>query len=121
MPDRRAYIRAQAIARGLDPNAVEAVGKQEGYSGGIGDGGHAFGPFQLNNAGGVLTGQFKGQSPEQINKWAWSPAGINYALDRIAKVAGGLKGQEAIASIVRRFERPANPDREVANANAAYG
>lgn len=121
MPDRTALIRAGARARGLDPAAVLAVASREGLSGGIGDGGHAFGPWQLNNAGGVITGQFKGQTPQQINQWAWSPAGINYALDRIAKVAKGLTGSQAINSIVRNFERPAAPDAEVAGAINAYG
>lgn len=105
----------------LDHKAVLAVAAQEGLGGGIGDGGHAFGPFQLNNAGGVITGQFAGQTPEQINKWAWSPAGINYALGRIASVANGLHGQAAVSNIVSRFERPANIPREIAGATAAYG
>lgn len=118
--DPQAYIAAQARARGLDPQAVAAVGGMEGYSGRVGDGGHAFGPWQLNNAGGVITGQFQGQTPDQINKWAWSPTGINYALDRIQKVATGLHGQAAINAIVNQFERPANPGKEIAGALAAY-
>lgn len=105
----------------LDPRAVMAVASQEGMSGGIGDNGHAFGPFQLNNAGGVITGRFAGQTPQQINQWAWSPAGINYALGRIASVANGLHGQAAVSNIVSRFERPANIPREIAGASAAYG
>lgn len=117
----KAYIRQQALIRHLDPQAVAAVGSREGYSGGIGDGGHAFGPWQLNNAGGVITGMFRGQSPGQINQWAWSKAGINYALDRIAKVASGMHGQEAIKNIVTRFERPAAPGQEIAGSIAAYG
>lgn len=120
-PSQLQLIQAHALARGLDPSAVNAVGGREGYSGAIGDGGHAFGPWQLNNAGGVLTGMFKGQTPQQINQWAWSPAGIDYALDRIQKVASGMKGSQAIQNIVRRFERPADPNGEVAGALAAYG
>lgn len=106
---------------GLDPNAVLAVSSTEGLSGGIGDGGHAFGPFQLNNAGGVLTGMFAGQSPEQIQAWASSPAGIDWGLSHIAKVARGLHGQQAINAIVTQFERPANIPHEIAGATAAYG
>lgn len=105
----------------LDPQAVLAVASQEGLSGGIGDGGHAFGPFQLNNAGGVITNKFQGQTPDQIQQWASSPAGIDYALAGINKVAAGQKGQQAVSSIVSGFERPANPSREIAGANAAYG
>jgi hypothetical protein len=115
-----AYNRAHPGAV-LDPAAELAVARQEGLSGGIGDGGHAFGPYQLNNAGGVITGMFPGQSAAQINAWAWSPAGLQYALSRIGRVAGGLSGAAAVRNIVSRFERPANVSRETANALAALG
>lgn len=117
MPDRTQLVMA-ALKRHpeLDPQAVLAVFKQEGLSGGIGDGGHAFGPAQLNNAGGVITGKFAGQTPEQINEWAWSPAGIDYALQGISKVAAGQHGGRAVNSIVRNFERPADPNGEVQRA-----
>lgn len=105
----------------LDPRAVLAVASREGLGGGIGDGGHAFGPFQLNNAGGVLTGRFTNLDPQAINRWAWSPEGIRYALDRINQVAGGLKGRAAVEAIVNRFERPANPGAEISGALGAYG
>lgn len=105
----------------IDPRAELAIAAHEGLSGGIGDGGHAFGPNQLNNAGGVLTGKFAGQTPAQINQWAWSPAGIDYALQGIAKAAGGLKGLPAIQAITTRFERPANPQAEIADAAHHYG
>lgn len=105
----------------IDPRAALAVSSREGLSGGIGDGGHAFGPWQLNNAGGVITGKFAGQSAGQINKWAWTPAGIDYALSHIASVAGGLKGAQAVNAIVTRFERPANPSGEIAGALGALG
>lgn len=124
----------QALARGIttwnaahpsnlqvDPTAELAVAGQEGLSGGIGDGGHAFGPNQLNNAGGVLTGKFAGQTPGQINQWAWSPAGINYALGGVAHAAGGLTGPAAVRAIVSNFERPADPTGEISRALAAYG
>lgn len=105
----------------LDPRAVFAIASHEGLSGGIGDGGHAFGPFQLNNAGGVITGKFQGQTPGQINRWAWTPQGIDYALEAISKAAGGLKGLPAIRAITTRFERPANPQAEIADAAHHYG
>lgn len=112
----------QALTRypSLDPNAVRAVASQEGLSGGIGDGGHAFGPFQLNNAGGAYPSS-QPQDPQGAEAWANSPAGLDYALSRIVGVAGGLKGQSAINNIVSRFERPANPQREIQGASAAYG
>jgi cell wall-associated NlpC family hydrolase len=115
------YITQRARQLGLDPEAVLAIAGHEGMSGGIGDGGHAFGPFQENNAGGVLTGRFAGQSPAQLNAWAWSHAGIDDALGRIAGVARGLKGQAAVTAIARQFERPANPGAEISDAMAHYG
>lgn len=110
-----------AKARGLDLNALLAIASHEGASGGIGDNGHAFGPFQENNAGGVLTGRFQGQSPQQINQWAWSPAGINDALNRIASVASGEHGAQAVRDIATKFERPANVGAEIQDALAHYG
>lgn len=109
------YIRARASAMGLDPRAVLAVAKMEGLGGGVGDNGTSFGPFQLH-IGGAMP---KGISNPQ--KWATSPAGINYALQRIAGVARGEHGAQAIADIVSRFERPANPSAEIAGAEQAYG
>lgn len=109
-------IKSLAIKRGLDPAAVLAVARQEGLGGGIGDQGTSFGPFQLH-VGGAFPSGVRGNR----QAWAWSPVGLNYALSRIASVAGGLHGGEAINAIVRRFERPAAPDNEVAGALAAYG
>lgn len=116
-----AILQALAKYPGLDAKAVLAVASQEGLSGGIGDGGHAFGPWQLNNAGGVITGRFNGQTPGQINQWAWSPQGIAYALSGINRVASGLHGAQAVNAIVSQFERPANPGHEIAGALSAYG
>jgi cell wall-associated NlpC family hydrolase len=110
------YIRTQAAKRGLDPAAVLAVASREGLSGGVGDGGHAFGPFQLNDAGGVLTNR-----PGNHRAFSESKQGIDFALDSMVPSAKGLRGQSAIDAIVRKFERPANPDAEVAGATGAYG
>lgn len=116
-----AYIVARARALGLDPKAVMAVGRMEGLSGRVGDGGHAFGPFQENDAGGVLTGRFPGASQQQLQNWAWSKAGIDDALTRMSRVASGLTGAQAVNAIVSKFERPANPQAEIAGADRAYG
>lgn len=110
-----------ARARGLDPNAVLAVAGQEGLSGRIGDSGHAFGPFQENNAGGVLTNRFPGWGPQRFEAWANSQAGLNDALNRIAAVARGQHGRQAISSIVSRFERPLDIPGEIARASSRYG
>jgi len=104
-----------ARARGLDPQAVLAVARVEGLGGGIGDHGTSFGPFQLHIGGALPRGI---ANPHQ---WARSQAGIDYALDRIASVARGKRGRAAVNAIVRRFERPARPDAEVARALGLYG
>lgn len=110
-----AAILRGARARGLDPQAVLAVARVEGLGGGIGDQGTSFGPFQLHLGGAMPRGI---ANPQQ---WARSQAGINYALDRIAGVARGKRGRAAVNAIVRRFERPARPDAEVARALGLYG
>jgi hypothetical protein len=120
-PPLASLLAPGAKARNLDLNALLAIAQHEGASGGIGDGGHAFGPFQLNNAGGVITGKFGGQTPQQINQWAWSPTGINYALDGISKVASGQHGEQAVRSIASKFERPANVNAEIQDALAHLG
>lgn len=110
------YIRAKAKALGLDPAAVLAVARQEGMSGRVGDGGHAFGPFQLNDAGGVLTGR-----PGNHRAFAESRAGIDWAMQRMAQVAGGERGAQAVHSLVYEFERPQDKAGEAARALASYG
>jgi len=109
-----------ARRRGLDPAAVLAIASQEGLSGGVGDHGTSFGPFQMH-AGGALPAAVWAKGPRYAAKWAWSPQGINYALDHIAAVAKGLTGHEAIAAISRGFERPADPQAEIAGAWSSYG
>ena len=106
------YIRQGALARVLDPDAVLAVAGVEGLSGAPGDNNTSWGPFQLHVGGALPQGRDR--------KWAESQAGINYALDQIAGVAKGLKGQQAIKAIVTRFERPAKPQAEIERALATY-
>lgn len=114
MPNRRNQIAQGARARGLDPLAVLAVASVEGgFNGAVGDQGTSYGPFQLHVGGALPHGRG--------NNWANSQAGINYALDNIARVARGKHGQAAIDAIVRLFERPANPGAEVQKASSRYG
>jgi peptidase M15-like protein len=113
-------IASRAQALGVDPRAALAVAAQEGLSDGIGDQGTSFGPFQLHYGGAYPAGAPRG-SPQASQAWASSPAGVNYALGQIAGVSRGLTGQPAVAAIVRRFERPADPGGEVARAWAGYG
>lgn len=122
--DQINMIMQKARAKGLDPYAVLSVAQQEGLGGGIGDNGTSFGPWQLH-VGGAFPSNVNGQSTagwtaEKRQTWAWSPDGIEYALNRIAAVAHGLRGEAAIYQIVHRFERPANPQAEYNAAVATY-
>lgn len=123
--DVRRLIVREALALGLDPRAVLAVAAGEGgfvnREGDIGDlaGGGSYGPFQLY-AQGALPSKFRG-NPAAADAWAWSRAGIRYALGRmVAAGAAGLQGAQAIETIIRKFERPADPDTSVRNALARY-
>jgi hypothetical protein len=113
-------IHQGAVARNLDPSAVLAVAGQEGLSGKPGDNNTSFGPFQLHISG-ALPQEIAAKGPTFAQAWAMSPAGINYALDAIAKVAGGLRGPQAVQAIVSRFERPANVAGEVSRATGGLG
>lgn len=110
--DWPAMIRSAASYYGVDPEAVLAVTRAEGLSGGVGDYGTSFGPFQLHIGGALPSG--RGQS------WAESPAGLDYALRQIAQVARGKRGRAAIEAIVRRFERPRDPEEEITRALGYY-
>lgn len=119
-------IRRLAPQYGIDPRAAIAVALGEGglqnREGDIGDlsGGGSYGPFQLYTKG-ALPAQYRGK-PQLADAWAWSPEGIKYALSRMqAAGAGGLKGNAAVEAIVRRFERPADPDKSVRLALSRLG
>ena len=113
------YVVGHANRYGLDPRAALAVSTQEGWSGGIGDNGTSFGPWQLHQGGDYPASA--PQSPAAANAWAWSPAGIDYALAGMSQAAGGQKGLQSVHSIVYGFERPANPAAEYAGAARVYG
>lgn len=112
------YVMQTAPGYRLDPYAVLSVAYVEGMSGKIGDNGTSFGPWQLHQGGAYPAGA--PSEPAAANAWAWSPAGINYALGRMSSVAGGLKGPAAVHAIVYGFERPANPAAEYQAALAKY-
>jgi hypothetical protein len=121
----KSLIASLAAKAGLDPAAVLAVAAGEGgfanRANDVGDlsGGGSYGPFQLY-AKGALPAQYRGR-PQAADAWAWSPAGIQYALGRmVASGAKGLRGRAAIDTIVRKFERPYDPNKSVSNALARY-
>jgi hypothetical protein len=98
----------------LDPLAVMAVALSEGglTYGAVGDNGTSFGPFQLHVGGALPRGRDAA--------WANSLDGLQYALRKIARAAKGLTGRAAIEAIVRKFERPADPDSEIQRALGYY-
>jgi hypothetical protein len=118
--DWASYIMQRAPAYGIDPRAAVIVAMGEGLSGRVGDGGHAFGPFQLNNAGGVLTKMYPGQNNPKAIEFAGSQRGIDWALQQMARYARGKTGPEALRSIIYDFERPADKAGSYANALARW-
>lgn len=106
-------IAQRADREDVEPEAALAVASVEGgFVGKVGDQGTSFGPFQLHQGGAMPAGK--------AGSWAQSPAGVDYALQRIGDVAGGLRGEAAIREIVYKFERPQDPEREVENATQRY-
>jgi hypothetical protein len=117
-PRVKRLIISRARKYGIDPQAALAVAQGEGGIrwGAVGDNGTSHGPFQLRVGG---ANPYKGARAKQF---ANSPAGIDYALRKMAESgAKGLRGAAAVDAIVRRFERPADPDTSVANAVARLG
>jgi TP901 family phage tail tape measure protein len=104
--DKVGYIAWAAQKLGIDPKAALAVAYAEGgFSGKIGDSGHAYGPFQLNNAGGVITKMYPGKMSAAAQAFANSAQGIWWALSQM-KSARGLDTDAAIKAIIGNFERP---------------
>jgi hypothetical protein len=117
-PRVKRLIISRAKKYGIDPQAALAVAQGEGGIrwGAVGDNGTSHGPFQLRVGG---ANPYKGARAKQF---ANSPAGIDYALRKMAESgAKGLMGAQAVDAIIRRFERPADPDTSVANAVARLG
>jgi len=128
---RAAWVRAlgpqapvivqSAESHGVDPYVALAVASGEGGFKNptkVGDHGTSFGPFQLHS-GGALPAPYWG-NPQAANRFANSPAGIDYAMTRIHAATRGKSGPAAIAAAVKDFERPANPQPEVQHDTAFY-
>jgi hypothetical protein len=114
-------IAASAKAHKVDPDVALALAQGEGgfdNPAPTGDGGTSYGPFQLHE-GGALPAQFNGR-PAEADRWANSPAGIDYAMNLIARAVHGKRGAAAIAAGVNLFERPANPAPEIQRDTAFY-
>lgn len=112
-------IKTAAAKYGLDPQAMIAVARVESGLNpkAIGDGGHAFGLFQFNNAGGVITGQ---ANPERYLDPSFNAM---EAARHIASIKGakGARGEAAVKLIVNSFERPANKPAEISKALSYLG
>lgn len=107
----------------LDATAMKIVALGEGglewHAGDDGDGGTSFGPFQLH-IGGALPSRYW-SDPEAGKRFANSVAGIEYVARKMAELgAAGKTGLEAIETMIRKFEKPADPDGSFANAERRY-
>lgn len=126
------YIALRSKQLGLDPAAVLAVASQEGgfkpapghYDPDTqGHPGYSYGPFQLRSPGrfpSQVDPSAGSSASSRAAAFAWSKQGIDYALQGIASVAKGQKGDQAVSTIVSRFEQPADPSSEIARANRSY-
>lgn len=126
-PDVVAYIGQNAPNYGLDPAAVLAVANQEGLKtdpgsswvvkvNGVPEPGSSFGPpswYQgtaSNPGAGWAIVQNQG-SVQAAAAWSWTPAGLDYWLQTVAQDVSragdaGKTGYDAVASIVKDYERP---------------
>lgn len=110
-----AAIQRAAAAQGIAWKPLAAVAHFESGLNptALGDGGHAFGLFQNNNAGGTITGD---PNPRRF----FDPnVSAQYAA-RAVKALGiqGETPQQQVADIVNRYERPAKPQPEIAGAQS---
>jgi hypothetical protein len=127
-----AYIGQNAPLAGVDPAAMLSVANFEGLKQAPGnfwtlpgEGNISFGPPSWyggtpgNPAAGTPILQQQG---ENAPGWAWTPAGLDYWIQSIAKVARGLTGTAAIGAIVRGFENPRADlvQGEITNAQGVY-
>lgn len=94
--DKEAFIRAEAIKRGIDPNVAMRVAKSEGFGSYVGDQGTSFGSFQLhykNNIPGLSNGGLGDAFTKKTGLDARDPATereqIKFALDEAAKGGWG--------------------------------
>lgn len=116
-PNALGAIKQAAGAKGLDWRPLASVAQYESNLNprALGDGGHAFGLFQNNNAGGTITGD---PNPQRF----FNPlTSAQYATNAVSKL--GLQGktpEQQIHDIVYRYERPADPAKEYAAALQNY-
>jgi hypothetical protein len=115
-------LRASCRRHNMDWEPAAAVAYTEGAGGEIGDGGTSYGPWQLH-IGGALPRRWArlGKYSTKTQYWAWSQAGIEYAVSAMARAgAAGKHGDAAIHAIVYNFERPKDKAREAQAARERF-
>lgn len=115
-------VRALATLYRLDPLAVFASAVDLGIDGIISYSGTRYGPWELSGAAGPLAKITELQPYDADgNDWAWSNAGLTYAVTGMANAgARGLTGHAAVDHIVKYFERPADLANQTATREATY-
>ncbi|MBA3841043.1 MAG: C40 family peptidase [Actinobacteria bacterium] len=117
IPDPLAAIKRAAAANGLDWRPLAAIAQHESglNPAAIGDGGHAFGLFQNNNAGGTITGD---PNPRRFLN---PNVSADYTAKALARLnLSGLTPEQQIHEIVYRYERPADKPAEERAALGYY-
>jgi hypothetical protein len=117
------YVNEHAPSLGLDPAAVLSAARVEGWSGAIGDGGLAYGPWQDHMTEFTGRGPWfgAGKNNSQVQIWAWSNDGINQAMSEM--VAAGVKGKsglDALHAMIFGYERSSDMPGEYNNAKNWY-
>lgn len=91
--EKEAFIRAEAVKRGIDPDVAMRVARAEGFSNSIGDNGTSFGAFQLHvtpgGRGNAVGDQFRTQTGLDPSDPANERSGIAFALDDIRRNGWG--------------------------------
>ena len=131
--EKEAFIRAEAMKRGIDPNVAVAVAKSEGFNEYVGDKGTSFGAFQLhykNNIPGLSNAGLGDAFTKKYGVHASDPATerlqIQFALDE-AKAGGwgpwhGWKGSRTAGGAgVGRASQQISIDKVEINAPNADG
>jgi cell wall-associated NlpC family hydrolase len=109
-------IKQAAAANGLDWRPLAAIAHHESglNPAAVGDQGTSFGLFQLHQGGALPAGTPASQATNPL----WN---ANFAARQIKGLnIQGLPVAQQIAQISRRFERPANPGAEIADAQRYY-
>jgi hypothetical protein len=120
-----AFVQAVRAVAGLyrvDPLAAFASAVDLGIDGVMGYSGTTYGPWELSSRWPPIL-KLTGGRPYVLdaNDWAWSDAGISYAVIEMAKTgARGLTGHAAVTHIVTYFEKPADLANEIATRLATY-